>query len=92
MDPHASQGTRDTTPKGPSETTLEDPQILLDASEILDNVQTPEGDAANISDFILSEERKGDNINGNKELRKNGDDEDENSSKRAKGPLTTETP
>ena len=54
-------------------------------------MQTPEGDAANISDFILPEEGEGDNINGNKELCKNGDDEDEKSSKRAKGPQTTET-
>jgi hypothetical protein len=50
------------------------------------------GDAANTSlDYPLSEEGEGDNISGNKELRKNGDDEDENRSKRAKVPLPTET-
>ena len=38
-------------------------------------------------DYILSEEREGDNINGNKELQNEGDNEDESNSKRAKGPL-----
>jgi hypothetical protein len=55
-------------------------------------VNTPEGEATEISwDFTLSEEGEGDNISGNKELRKDGDDEDENTSKRAKGPLQSPT-
>ena len=57
-----------------------------------DNVQTPKEEAANLSyDCTLSEVGEGDNINGNKELRKDGVDDDENSSKRAKGLLPTET-
>ena len=88
----ASQESRDTTPKVPTETPLEDPEVLLDASEILDNVQTPEGETANTSmDYTLSEEGEGDNISGSKELRKNGEGEDENNSKTAKVPLPTET-
>ena len=38
-------------------------------------------------DYTLSEEGEGANISGNKELRNEGDNEDENNSKRAKGPL-----
>jgi len=51
-------------------------------------VQTSEGKVAEIAqDYTLFDEGEGDNISGNKELRKEGDDEDESSSKRAKGPL-----
>ena len=38
-------------------------------------------------DYTLSEEGEGDSISNNKELRNDGDNEDENNSKRAKGPL-----
>jgi hypothetical protein len=56
------------------------------------NVQTQEGDAANISlDYTLSEEGEGDTISGNKELRKDGEGEDDNNSKSSKVPLPTET-
>jgi hypothetical protein len=76
-----SQETGDTAPKGPTRTQTADSEILLE------KVNTPEGDASEISqDFTLSVEGEGDNISGNKELRKEGDDEDENISKRAKGP------
>ena len=91
MDLQATNKTGDTTPKGPTGTLLESPEVLPDASEIPDNVQTQEGDAANISlDYTLSEEGKRDNISDNKEFRKDGEDEDENSSKRAKGLLSSE--
>ena len=84
--------TGDTAPKGLLESPNEDLEVLLDATEIPDNVQTPEEEAANLSQyFTLSEEGEGDNISGNKELHKDGADEDENNSKRAKGPLPTET-
>jgi hypothetical protein len=41
--------------------------------------------------YTLSEEREGDNINGNNELRDLGDDEDENKSKTPKVPLQPPT-
>ena len=53
-------------------------------------VTTPVGDVTELSqDFTLSEEGEGDNLSGNKELRKEADDEDETNSKRAKVPLQT---
>ena len=80
----ASQVTGDTAPQGPTGIQTEDPEILPY------NVTTPEGEIIELSqDFTLSEEGEGDNIGGIKELRKNGDDEDENNSKRAKVPLRT---
>ena len=78
-------------PKAPQRPHSKDLEVLPNACEIPNNVQTPEGDAANTSlDYTLSEEGEGDNINDNKELRKNGEDEHDNSSKRAKVPLPTE--
>jgi hypothetical protein len=76
--------TNDTAPQGPTGTHTEDPEIFLD------KVTTPEGDVKELSqDFTLSREGEGNNISGNKEPRKEGDDEDENNSKRAKVPLQT---
>ena len=50
-------------------------------------VTTPKEDVADASlDFTLSEEREGDNISGNKELRAT-EHEDETNSKRLKTPL-----
>ncbi len=72
----ATQVTDDTAPKGPTGRHAENPEILPDT------VTTPQGDITELSqDFTLSEEGEGDNIKGNKELRKEGDDEDENNSK-----------
>jgi hypothetical protein len=83
----ASQETGDTAPKGPTGTRTEDQEILPEASATPKKENTPEGEASEIpQDFALSEEGEGDTISGNKELRKEGDDEDENNSKRAKGP------
>jgi hypothetical protein len=91
-EPPATQETGDTTPKGPTKTPNEDPKILLDATKTPDNIQTPEEEATNVSyDYTLSEEGEGDNIIGNKELHKDGTDEDENNLKRAKGLLQIET-
>ena len=74
--------TGDTAPQVPTGTNTEDPEIIPD------KVTTPEGDGIEFSqDFTLSEEGEGDNITGNKELRNEGDIEDENNSKRAKVPL-----
>jgi hypothetical protein len=42
-------------------------------------------------DFKLSEEGEGDNIRGNKELREEGEHEDENNSKKPKVPLPPPT-
>jgi hypothetical protein len=79
-----TQVTDDTAPQGPTGTQAEDPEILPD------KVTTPKGDVTELSqDFTLSEDGEGDNISDNKELRKEGDDEDENNSKRAKVPLQT---
>jgi hypothetical protein len=92
MEPPASQETGDIAPKGPTRTPPEDPEVLPNASETPDIVQTPEGEVAHISqDYTLTDEGERDNISGNKELRKDGEDEDENNSKRAKGPLQPET-
>jgi len=74
-----SKVTGDTAPQGPAGTHTEDPKILPD------KVTTLEGD--DIEDFTLSDEGEGDNTGGNKELRQEGDEEDENNSKRAKVPL-----
>ena len=58
-----------------------------------DKVTTPEGDVANVSlYYTLSEEREGDNISGNKELRDAKEHEDENISKRPKVPLPPPLP
>ena len=76
--------TNDTVPQGPTGAYTEDPEILLD------KVTTPEGKVTELSqDFTLSEEGEGDNLIGNKELRKEGDDEDDTNSKRAKVHLQT---
>ncbi len=78
-EPLATQEKVDTTHKGPTGSPSEDQEVLPYASETLYNVQTLEGEAANIShDYKLSEEGEGDTITGNKELRKEGEDEDEN--------------
>ena len=80
----ASQEMGDTAPQGPTGTQTEDLEILLE------KVNTPKGEVTELSqDYTLSEEGEGNNINGNKELRKEGDDEDENNSKRAKVPPQT---
>jgi hypothetical protein len=51
-------------------------------------VNTPEGDVAEVSlDYTLSEEGVEDIINGNKELRGEGEHEDETNSKRPNVPL-----
>jgi hypothetical protein len=63
----APQETGDTTPKDPTGTLPEDPEILPEASETPNKVNTLEGEAAEISqDYTLSEEGEGDNISGNK--------------------------
>ncbi len=77
----SSQETGDTAPKGPIGTQTANPKILPE------KVNTLEGDASEISQELkLSEEGEGDNISGKIILRKEGDDEDEKKSKRAKGP------
>ena len=47
-EPPATQETRGTTPKGPIGSPTQDPEVLPNASEIPYNVETQEGDAANI--------------------------------------------
>ena len=79
----ATQVTGDTAPPCSIGTNTENPEILPD------KVTTPEGDVTELSqDFTLSE-GEGDNISGNKELRNDKDDEDENNSKMVKVPLQT---
>ena len=79
-------GTR--THPDPNQTPTVDPEILPEAGETIEKLHTPEGDVAEISlDYTLSEEREGDNISGNKELKDEGDLEDASNSKRPKGPL-----
>jgi hypothetical protein len=69
---------------------LEVPPDLEVTSTTATNI---DGDIAAASvDFTLSEEGEGDIINGNKELRTEGDDEDETNSKRPKVPLTGDEP
>jgi hypothetical protein len=84
----ATQNTANTTPKDPTGTLPEDPKILPEAGETTEKSNTPEGNVAEISkDCTLSEEGEGGNISSNKQLWNDGDNEDENNSKRAKGPL-----
>ena len=86
--PPAAQETRDTAPKDPTGTSLENPEILPESGKTTDKVNTLKRDVAEISqDYTLSEEGEGDTISGNKELRNEGETEDKNNSKRANGPL-----
>ena len=86
--PTSAQDTGDTAAKDPTGTPPEDPEILQEAGETTEKSNAPEGDAEEISqDYTLSEEGEGDNIGGNKELRNEEDNEDENNSKKTKGPL-----
>ncbi len=63
-------------------------EILLEVGIPKEKANTPAGDVAEASlDYTLSEEREGDNISGNKEIREDGDHEDKNNSKRPKEPL-----
>ena len=72
----------------PNQTKEVDLEILLEVGETTNKVNIPKKDVAKVSlDQTLSEEGEGDNINGNKELRDLGDNEDENNSKRPKVPL-----
>ncbi len=72
----------------PSLTTEADPEILPEAGNTTYKENTPEGDVAEAShDYTLSEEGEGDSISGNKELRGEGEHEDETNSKRPKVPL-----
>ncbi len=65
-----------------------DPEILPGAKETSKKVDTLEGFVADISlDFSLPEEEEENNISGKKELREEGDTNDENNSKRPKVPL-----
>ena len=67
---------------------MHDPEELPNAVDTIDKLNTPEGDAANVSlDFTLSEEGEGDNISGNKDFRGESEHEDETNSKRPKAPL-----
>ncbi len=78
-----AQSTGDITPKDLTGILPEDLEILPEAWDIKDKSNTPEGDVTEISqDYTLSEEGEGD-----KQLRNDGDNEDEINSKRAKGPL-----
>ena len=80
--------TGDTAPKYPTGTPLEDPEIFPKAGETTNKGNTPKADDTEIpQDYTLSDEGEGDNINGNKELRNEGDNEDENNSERAKRSL-----
>ena len=66
----------------------QDPEVLLEAADTENKVNTPEGDVAEVYlDFTLTEEEEGDNISGNKELRDDTKKEDETNSKRPKVPL-----
>jgi len=59
-----------------------DPEILPEARDTTTGANTPVGDVAKASlDFSLSEEGEKDNISGNKELRDEGEHDDENNSK-----------
>ncbi len=48
---------------------MRDPEVLPDAADTKDKVNTQEGDVTKVStDYTLLEEEEGDNISGNKEL------------------------
>jgi len=85
--PPGSTTSKDTLPV-PSETTEADPEILPNAGNTTNKVNTPKGGVVEVSrGYTLSEEGEGDNISGNKELRGEGEHEDETNSKRPKVPL-----
>jgi hypothetical protein len=76
----------------PSQTKETDPGILPKAEQTNEKVTTPEGNFATVSlDYTRSEEREGDSISGNKELRNDANEEDETNSKRPKVPLHPDT-
>jgi len=53
---------------------LADAEIFPEVTQTEENAETPEGKVADISlHYTLTEERKGDNISGNKEQRNDGD-------------------
>jgi hypothetical protein len=82
---------KDTLPDA-SQTYKTYPDILLEAGVTTNKVTTPEGDVSDASmDYTLSKKGEGDNISGNKELRNEGENEDEKNSKRPKVPLHTPT-
>jgi hypothetical protein len=86
--PTTSQDNGDTASKDPTGTALEDPTIFPKAGETANKSNTLEGYDAEISqDYAFSENGEDDNIIGKKELRNEGDNEDEKNSKRAKGPV-----
>ena len=63
----------------------QDPEVLRDATDTENKVNTPEGDVAEVYlDFTPTDEEDGDNISGNKELRDDTNQEDETNSKRLK--------
>jgi hypothetical protein len=65
-----------------------DPEILPEAGDTIARANTPERDVAEASlAFTLPEEGGGDNTTGNKELRNEGEHEDENNSRKPKVPL-----
>jgi hypothetical protein len=79
------------TQQDPTQTELQDPEILLEVEDTTTRVTTPKGDVADASlDFTLSEEEEGDNISGNKKLRATKH-KDETNLERLKTPLHTPT-
>jgi hypothetical protein len=76
------------TQPAPAQNSTWNPEILPKTGGTITRATTPEGDVAEASlDFIFPEEGKGDKTSGNKELRDEGEHEDENKSKRPKVPL-----
>jgi hypothetical protein len=66
----------------------QDPEVLPEAADIENKVNTPKGDVAEVYlDFTLTMEEERDNIRGNKELQDDTEQEDETNSKRPKVPL-----
>jgi hypothetical protein len=62
-----------------------DPQVLLDITGELPTEGNPESTTQEES-YTLEVEHKGETLRGTKETKGEGDDEDENNSKRPKGP------
>jgi hypothetical protein len=89
--PNPVKAVKEDNPLAPISNLESDPEILPD-TPALEKDTTQEGDAAEISEFTLTDEGEGDNISGNKELRGETEHEDESNSKRLKQPLNPNDP
>ena len=84
-----AQRTGETGLKGPIEIPSMDPEILPYATGNVPTEETPEGSEQEVSQtYTLEDEQEGETLTGTKDMRAEGDNEKEDSSKRPKRSLT----